>query len=294
MHPMSVSPRKPRAIAAVPAEPLPPSQPSVKPLHNVVLEAKQVQELVEECREDLADVNARMRNDLDDPVLLPKAVDTLQKSVAVQVKVEAVSDKVATITDELVEHVRDRRLLDYQLAAAVEQEAAARHAAVHDTLTGLPNRALLEDRMGHGLAQAKRHGWGMGILFLDLDGFKQINDTLGHGAGDRLLVSVARRLLENSRSDDTVARYGGDEFACLMLEIKSESDAAAIAQSMLDSLNRPHELVAGDQTFQSGVRASIGIALFPQHGDCAESLLRAADAAMYLAKRSGSGYAFAS
>lgn len=290
---MSASRRNPRPRATAAPKPLLQSQSSVKPLDSVVIEAKHVQDLVEECRDDLADVNARMRQGLDDPELLHKISETLQKSMAVQAKVGTVSEKVATITDELVEHVRDRRLLDFQFAAAVEQEAAARHAAVHDCLTGLPNRALLEDRIGHGLAQARRHDWGMGILFIDLDGFKQINDTLGHGMGDRLLVSVAQRLLENSRSEDTVARYGGDEFACLLLEINSRIDAAVIAQSMLETLHRPHELVPDDKRFQPRVRASIGIAMFPQHGDTAEALLSAADAAMYRAKRSGSGYAFA-
>jgi len=133
----------------------------------------------------------------------------------------------------------------------------------------------------------------MGVLFIDLDAFKHINDTYGHGVGDRLLVSVAQRLLNNARSDDTVARYGGDEFACLLLEIKSKQDAAAIAQSILDALARPHDLVSGDHTRHSLVRASIGIALFPQNGDSAPQLLRAADTAMYEAKQSRSGYAFA-
>lgn len=291
---MRPSREKVRGATAVAAKSIPQERSNVEPLSNVVKEAKQVQELVDECRDDLADVNAQMRHDADDPLLPSKTAVTLQKSVAVQDKVGTVSEKVATITEELVEHVRDRRLLDFQFAAAIEQEAAARHAAVHDSLTGLPNRALWEDRMQHGLSQAKRHDWGMGVLFIDLDAFKQINDTLGHGVGDQLLVSVAQRLRENSRSDDTVARYGGDEFACLLLEVKSESDAAGIAQSILQTLHRPHELVSGDRTFQPVVQASIGIALYPQHGDSTESLLRAADAAMYRAKRSRSGYAFAS
>lgn len=270
------------------------AQSTVKPLSTVVAEAKQVQELVDEVRDDLADVNDRMRHDVADPLVASKTADTLQKSVAVQAKVGKVSDKVATITDELVEHVRDRRLLDFQFAAVVEQEAAARHAAVHDSLTGLPNRALWEDRMQHGLSQAKRHGWGMGVMFIDLDAFKQINDTLGHGVGDQLLVSVAQRLRDNARNDDTVARYGGDEFACLLLEIKSEADAAGIAQSILETLHRPHELVVGDCTYRPVVHASIGIALYPHHGATTAALLRAADAAMYQAKHDRSGYAFAS
>ncbi len=123
---MSVFRGKPRNPA-----PVKPTKDEVnnKPLSNVVLETKQVHELVEQCRDDLADVNARMRDDLNDPPHVAKTADTLEKSMAVQAKVDKVSNKVATITDELVEHVRDRRLLDFQFAAAVEQGAAARHAA---------------------------------------------------------------------------------------------------------------------------------------------------------------------
>ncbi len=291
MRPTNPQRGKPVGTPAA-AKARPPGKTKIKPLASMVLEAQQVQELVAECCDDLADVNARMRSDLDDPKLPNQTAGTLRRSVAVQAKVGTVSDKVTTITDGLVEHDRDRHLIDLQFAAVVEQEAAARHAAVHDYLTGLPNRALWEDRMQHGLAQAKRHGWGIGVLFIDLDAFKEINDTLGHGAGDRLLVSVAQRLLENARSDDTVARYGGDEFACLLLEIKSEGDAAGVAQSIL-GCHRPFELGGDDHPCPATVRASIGIALFPQHGTSAVSLLQAADAAMYQAKHSRSGYAFA-
>lgn len=294
VRPMKAETGKPVVTTAAAGKAQPRRISKVKPLSNVVLETKQVQELVAECRDDLAEVNARMRSDLDDPLLPNKTAGTLQRSVALQAKVGTVSDRVATITDELIEHVRDRRLMDSRFVAVVEQEAAARHAALHDYLTGLPNRALWEDRIKHGLSQARRHDWGMGVLFIDLDAFKEINDSLGHAAGDRVLVSVAQRLLEHARSDDTVARYGGDEFACLLLEIKSEGDAAGVAQSILDVLHRPHELGSRDRPCQVTVRASIGIALFPQHGDTAEVLLRAADAAMYRAKRSGSGYALAS
>ena len=291
-NPMKTEAEEPD-VSAVAGNQATPRTSNVKPLSNVVRDARQVQEMVAECHDDLVEVNARMRRDFDDPRLPSAAAGTLQKSEAVQEKVGTVSDKVAIITDELVEHVRDRHQIDSELAAVVEQEAAARHAAVHDYLTGLPNRALWEDRMQHGLAQAKRHGWGMGVLFIDLEEFNRVNDNLGHAAGDRLLVIVAQRLLDNARADDTVARYGGDEFACLLLEIRSESDAVGVAQSVLDTLNRPIELDVGGRPCQATVRASIGIALFPQHGDSAKALLHAADAAMYCAKKKRTGYAIA-
>src|SRR6202044_3678914 len=112
--------------------------------------------------------------------------------------------------------IRDRTLVDHQLAAAVEQVEGSRNAALHDSLTGLPNRVLFRDRLEHGIAQAKRHRWILAVMFVDMDNFKSINDTYGHEAGDAVLQTVAKRLAHNARVDDTVSRYGGDEFLYLL------------------------------------------------------------------------------
>jgi diguanylate cyclase (GGDEF)-like protein len=164
-------------------------------------------------------------------------------------------------------------------ARAVE---ATVHEALHDSLTGLPNRSLFLDRMRHALARAERGRAPVAVLFCDLDGFKTVNDSLGHRTGDRLLVSVAERLTECLRPADTIARLGGDEFAVLLEELREPGDAARAAQRLLDSLRAPFEL-RGREFF---ISASIGIAAGT--GD-AETLLRDADLAMYRAKSRGKG-----
>jgi diguanylate cyclase (GGDEF)-like protein len=164
-------------------------------------------------------------------------------------------------------------------ARAVEE---AVHEALHDSLTGLPNRSLFLDRMRHALARAVRDAEPVGVLFCDLDGFKTVNDSLGHRTGDRLLVMVAERLAERLRPGDTIARLGGDEFAVLLEELREPGDAARAAQRLLDALEAPFEL--RDREFY--VSASIGIAAGK---DDAETLLRDADLAMYRAKSRGKG-----
>src|SRR6202044_2544115 len=124
--------------------------------------------------------------------------------------------------------IRDRTLVDHQLAAAVEQVEGSRNAALHDSLTGLPNRVLFNDRLEHGIAQAKRHRWILAVMFVDLDNFKSINDTYGHQAGDAVLQTVAVRLKHNTRNDDTVSRYGGDEFLYLLTHMREQKDIEMI------------------------------------------------------------------
>ncbi len=153
----------------------------------------------------------------------------------------------------------------------------------------MPNRTLFENRLDHGLAQAKRHDRTLAVIFLDLDGFKQINDTHGHDAGDALLQTIAERLTNQARDDDTVSRFGGDEFVYLLTEIEGDQDAARVAQKISDAIQLPCQLAVGVVT----IRPSIGIAIFPRDGASASALIKSADTAMYTAKRSQSGFAFA-
>jgi diguanylate cyclase (GGDEF)-like protein/PAS domain S-box-containing protein len=166
-------------------------------------------------------------------------------------------------------------------------ERNLRQMAFSDALTGLPNRTLFHDRLKQGLASASRRDSPLAVFFLDLDRFKVINDSLGHDVGDRVLISVAQRLGECLRDEDTLARLGGDEFAILLPEISGARGASSVADKLLRALAAPqlingHELTVG---------ASIGIALFPEDGSDVQSLLRSADAAMYSAKASGRGRA---
>jgi diguanylate cyclase (GGDEF)-like protein/PAS domain S-box-containing protein len=157
------------------------------------------------------------------------------------------------------------------------------YQAYHDALTGLPNRMLLYDRLSQALSLARRDDLGVAVLFLDLDQFKLVNDTLGHAAGDRLLIEIARRLQQSVRASDTVARVGGDEFTLLLRNVEEGADAARMAQKVLEAIARPIE-IEGQRLY---LTTSIGISLFPADGEQAEALLTGADIAMYRAKELG-------
>lgn len=159
------------------------------------------------------------------------------------------------------------------------------HQAHHDTLTGLPNRAALESRLEQAIAQARREGGSLAVLFLDLDHFKHINDSLGHQVGDGLLVEVARRLLLTVRASDTVARLGGDEFVVVLPDLSSTSDASVIAWKIIDTLGSTYA-IDGHEVDSA---ASVGISLFPQDGEDVGTLMKSADTAMYHAKARGRG-----
>ena len=178
--------------------------------------------------------------------------------------------------------------LDAQGSAemAASELSELKHTSQRDALTGTPNRALALDRLESALALARRRGTCIAVLFLDIDHFKQINDTMGHAVGDEVLQLVARRLESAVRNADTVSRYGGDEFLVLLSELAQASDAALIARKMLDAVAAPSR-VGADELLH--LTASLGIALFPEDGTDAESLIRSADAAMYRAKRAGDG-----
>jgi len=157
------------------------------------------------------------------------------------------------------------------------------HQALYDALTDLPNRGLAMDRLEQDIRQAERSGKRVAVLFLDLDDFKKINDSLGHDTGDRLLVEAASRIGGSLRRGDTVGRLGGDEFIVLLPELKSPDEAGSVAEKLLQSLSRPFHVMGRDLQ----ISASIGIALCPEDGANAAELLRKADAAMYQAKADG-------
>ncbi|WP_374480437.1 diguanylate cyclase domain-containing protein [Zoogloea sp.] len=169
------------------------------------------------------------------------------------------------------------------LCESREAEGRIRHLAQHDPLTDLPNRALFSDRLEQALVNAKRDGQQLAVIFMDLDDFKQINDNLGHGIGDCLLQQVAIRLRHSLRESDTVARVGGDEFILLLRNITDAPDALAVAQKLCSALARPFEI----DRHLINISASIGIALYPEHGLGSIELLKHADEAMYEAKRAG-------
>jgi diguanylate cyclase (GGDEF)-like protein len=196
----------------------------------------------------------------------------------------AIEDSAAPI------HDRDGRVIGavivfHDVSAARAMALQMTHTAHHDVVTGLPNRLLLNDRITQSISLALRQNRPIAVLFLDLDHFKNINDSLGHAAGDELLQSVSKRLMSCGRASDTVSRQGGDEFAILLPEITHTQDAATCATKIIFALNAPHSI--GTHTLHIG--ASIGISLYPKDGEDAETLLKNADTAMYHAKEHGRG-----
>jgi diguanylate cyclase (GGDEF)-like protein len=178
--------------------------------------------------------------------------------------------------------------LEQEMARRRETEELAWHRASHDHLTDLPNRALFIDRLDKAIERARRHSRSFALGYIDIDGFKPVNDTHGHQVGDLLLCAIALRLRRLVRVEDTVARLGGDEFA-VILEAVLDSSATALrlCKGICGELRKPYVLDTPDGPLTVEIGASLGIAIFPDHaGDC-DALIRAADQAMYAAKRGG-------
>ncbi|MDA8520603.1 diguanylate cyclase domain-containing protein [Acidovorax sp. NCPPB 4044] len=197
------------------------------------------------------------------------------RRIDVENSVSSITDRHGQITGTVMV------LRDVTEAMALARRMA--HLAQHDMLTDLPNRVLLQDRAQQAIAHARRDGHGLALMYIDLDGFKQINDTLGHDAGDLLLVQVARRFSNCVRRSDTVCRQGGDEFIVLLPIVEHAEQACLVSKKIMAACEAPFDLQGeSKQIFLSG-----GIALFPQHGESFEELARSADVALYTAKRAG-------
>lgn len=221
-----------------------------------------------------------------------EAIEVLQAAHTLCQKWEVSAKLRARLNDlELAVHRRTWELerSNRELRQEVEQrkqaEAQARHIATHDALTGIPNRHLLREALGRGLSRASRRNRGVAVLLLDLDNFKDVNDTYGHPAGDDLLKQVAQRLRECVRGSDMVARMGGDEFVLLLEDLSEPEEAAIVASRVLARCSEPFE-VAGQRVHTP---PSIGVAVFPDDCGDAETLLKIADVAMYEAKEAGGG-----
>ena len=267
-------------------------RPTVAPptLMEVIDETERLQDVVEACAADLACANAVLEAHLAKPRAAPNAANALQASGSIAAKLRSAADALTHVVDALTGEVVERWALDEALEASRRRERAAVDAALHDPLTGLANRTLFDDRLAHALAQAKRHGRMMAVMFIDLDGFKAINDTRGHEAGDQLLIGVAERLIGMTRADDTVARLGGDEFLYLVSELPSVDAATRVAQKIADGVCAPIAIPCGEPV---AVPCSLGVAIYPVDAQTASELVQRADEAMYRAKHAGGGIAYA-
>ena len=214
---------------------------------------------------------------------------TFETRVPARVRVRLYTQRaVVWVEMQLVSYINDRREVELlavvrDISAEQATEQRLQHLTTHDALTGLPNRSLLADRLGMALALARRTGAGFSVLVLDLDGFKKINDALGHAIGDKLLQIASVRLREGLRDVDTLARAGGDEFVAILAGAISEDEIHVVARRMISAIQLPFDIAP--HTLYVG--ASVGAASYPAHGDNAVRLLAHADTAMHRAKETG-------
>jgi len=212
-------------------------------------------------------------------------VDHFQQEVLIHNKIGGLSNILLSMDSKKDEQGNTEYIVGIltDISEIKSSQIRYEHLATHDVLTGLPNRFLLEERMRQSVSKAEREGISGAIFFLDLDRFKTINDSLGHGVGDRLLHQVASRLIRVCRIEDTVARFGGDEFVILVDDIESQEQAFLIAEKILHIFDKKFHI----QGYELNVSTSIGISVFPAHGSDVEQLTKHADIAMYAAKSLG-------
>ena len=271
-------------------------------LSRTLEKSRSVKARAESVAEDLASHNDDVQQEIARGATMVSAHRALAAGAKAEEEVEACAVDLDEVNGNLAAGIEDLHQINTALAgakrmlartnlalqAARESEDAARLHSMHDPATGLPNRELFDDRLEHAISLAKRHDWMLAIMFLDLDGFKRINDTHGHAVGDHVLKEVARRLLAHSRHEDTVCRNGGDEFLFLLVNPRKTSDVARIASELLKTIARPIDA----DGMSLIVTASIGISTYPDSADHADLLVRNADASMYRAKRGRTGLDF--
>lgn len=267
-----------------------PEEDSVRPLSlDIVLgQCTTARAMIEESLRDLA--LASREHDRADPGRQPVGNSALERAGFIETRLNEASQVLAVVSRALAGEIRDRQMLNHQFAAIQEQEATARHRILHDALTGMPNRILFNDRLEHGLAQSLRHGRPLAVMFIDLDGFKDVNDRYGHDVGDAVLQVMATRLQEHTRSEDTVCRHGGDEFLYLLTEPGNRESIVAIAQRMIRLIQKPCHVSSHGTEVSVSLGASIGVSISPKDGITVDKLIKSADTAMYRAKQGKSGH----
>lgn len=229
---------------------------------------------------------------IDTEGYLPVLVITAQPGHKLRALQAGAKDFVTKPFDLVEVKTRIHNMLEMRLSYRQVKfsNIALESLSMHDALTGLPNRRLLMDRLSLSIAHARRNKLPMAVLYLDLDGFKQVNDTLGHDAGDMLLNLVAARLVAEVRQEDTVARLGGDEFVIALAEVNSADDVAKLASKLVAAVSQPYD-INGQAV---SITASVGVGIYPLHGGDVDTLLKSADLALYQAKLAGKNvYRFA-
>ena len=216
---------------------------------------------------------------------IPILVITAHPSHKLRARACGAKDFITKPFDQLEVKTRIHNMLEVRLLYKQLQQnnCALESLALHDPLTGLPNRRLLLDRLSLAVTHARRSKRSMAVLYLDLDGFKQINDSLGHDAGDALLIQVAARLGATVRQGDTVARVGGDEFVIALPDLDHDHDVAHLVSKMIRAVSQPYSI----HGVSVNMTASVGVGVYPTHGQDVETLMKSADLALYEAKDAG-------
>ncbi len=263
-------------------------------LTRVLNKNKQIRRTVKHAATDLTSINEVLQQGVEDNIPVRTIKSAIIQNEDVEHKVAGAADDLHQANIELAKEVTERVVIETELtdtkthlaevradlSKSQAKEKETRKASLQDALTGLPNRVSFEQDLDRGVRQAKRHGWRLAVLFIDIDKFKSVNDSYGHGVGDQVLLMTANRLQSFLRDEDTVCRWGGDEFACLLLEVKQEADVPRLAEKMV---SRIAEACECDGVVVS-IRASIGIAIYPADGETADTLFKNADTAMFKAK----------
>ena len=269
------------------------------PLDRALKHSQAAKQKVDAVADDLGTANQAVKTSLSHGIATVPAEQSLQEGERIESTEKEAAEDLREVNGVLLKGIGQLQTTEVALAqaeavlghtqealvSAQHNEDVSRQRALHDSATGLPNRELFNDRMAQAIAMAERHGWILAVMFLDLDGFKQVNDAHGHAAGDAVLKEVARRLALNARDEDTVCRNGGDEFLVPLINPEGVGTPERLGRGILDLIAEPID--AGG--IKLSVAASIGIALFPQHASMGAELVAAADAAMYQAKRAGGG-----
>lgn len=265
---------------------------SEPPLAKVLNQSKRVEEKVEHCALDLSSVHSILKEGVKEDIPEHSPAKEISKALAqskrIEDKVQECAKELHLVNASLAEEIVEREGLEKELNDCKASERHNRYLAYHDAATGLANRALFNDRLGHALAQAERHSWPLTLMFIDIDEFKAINDTYGHETGGRVLKSVSHALPLCAREEDAVSRVGGDEFLCLLMETGEDEAVSRIARLMIKRTAQACVFEAG----RIPVKPSIGTAVYPRNGTSAEILVKKADLAMYEAKAKREGYWF--
>jgi diguanylate cyclase len=260
-------------------------------LGRVLKKNEKIKKSIKKAASELTLVNEVLKQEKAPVQIMQQA---LTQNEDVEQQVAKAADDLKLVNIKLTNEIAERIVIESELAntktdlaevrddllkSQVETEEA-QQSALQDALTGLPNRVSFEQSLNHGLIQAKRHGWGLAVLFIDIDKFKSINDSYGHDLGDQVLLMVANRLKSFVRNEDIVSRWGGDEFVCLLLRVKQEADVTHLAEKMISRIAEAYEF----NGHVLSIIASIGIAIYPADGDASDILFKNADTAMYKAK----------